>query len=516
MIRNVVIVGGGSAGWMTAAAFERLLPEYNVTLIESPDIPVIGVGESTLGHINSYMHILGLKDEEWMKECCATYKVGIRFTNFYKNDGTYWDYPFVDPSDTAMPVGVKTMNWLEDKYPDKYRHPNWFARAVNGNTWLMEYNRLDPDERWGVFDRDYSYHLDAIKFGHWLRKNVCHNVTHIKASVLMKESHVTDKGIQSLRLNNGDDIFADLFVDCTGFTSLLLEQMLGVEHKSFNDILPNNNAIACRLNHVDVQNFTNGTGLKNGWVWNVPLWNRTGTGYVWSDKFTDKESAEQEFRDHIEETHGITPGNYQLKHIKIKNGKHAKAWHKNVVAVGLSYGFVEPLESTGLLTVHEQIRRIIELLQTRDGVVGSIDKSLLNNVADREMDGFADFVSWHYAFSMRRDSEYWRYVTEEIDYYRDHRGMNHPQDNIFSELAANKFIQHDITEEMGGNLYVVMGNKFSCVQGQGAMLLEKKYGAPNVEEWSQQVDKHMKEAVQYTMELPTSEEYLRQTIYAET
>ena len=514
MIRNVVIVGGGSAGWMTAAAFERLLPEYNVTLVESPDVPVIGVGESTLGHIQSYMHILGLKDEEWMKECCATYKVGIRFTNFYKNDGTYWDYPFVDPSDSAMPVGVKTMNWLESYYPDQYRHPNWFARAINGNTWLMEYNRLDPDERWGEFYRDYSYHLDAIKFGQWLRKNVCHNVKHIKAHV--EDAHVTDKGIENIRLDTGDVISADLFVDCTGFKSLLLEHYLGVEHQSFNDIIPNNNAIACRLPVVNVQNFTNGTGLKNGWVWNVPLWNRTGTGYVWCDKFTDKESAEKEFRDHIEEVHGIKPGNYQLRHIQIKNGKHKRAWHKNVVAVGLSYGFVEPLESTGLLTVHEQIRRVIELLQTRDGVVGSIDKAMLNNVADREIDGFADFVAWHYAFSMRRDTEYWRYVTEEIDYYKHHTEMNHPQDNPFAELAMGKYVQHDITEEMAGNLYVVMGNKFPVIKGQGQMLLERKYGPPDIERWKEQVDNHMREAVQYTMGLPTSEEYLRQTIYAET
>jgi tryptophan halogenase len=514
MIRNVVIVGGGSAGWMTAAAFAKVLPEYNVTLIESPDVPVIGVGESTLGQINHYMHILGLKDEDWMKECCATYKVGIRFTNFYKNDGTYWDYPFVDPSDEALPNGLKTMNWLEDKYPDKYRHPNWFARAVNGNTWLMETNRLDPNEIWGKFNGDYSYHLDAIKFGQWLRKNICHDVTHIKAHV--EDANVTDKGIESIRLDNGDELCADLFVDCTGFKSLLLEGYLGVEHESFSHILPNNNAIACRLNHVDVQNFTNGTGLKNGWVWNIPLWNRTGTGYVWSDKFTDKKSAEQEFRDHIEETHGISPGNYQLNHIKIKNGKHTKAWHKNVVAVGLSYGFVEPLESTGLLTVHQQILRLMGALQTRNGLVGSIEKSMFNNIADREIDGFADFVSWHYAFSMRRDTEYWRYVTEDIDYSKGHGNMNHPQDNGFAQLAAYKYIAHDITDEMGGNLYVIMGNKYSCVQGIGTTLLEQKYGPPDVEQWSEQVDKHMKDALQYSMSLPTSEEYLRQRIYAET
>ena len=106
MIRNVIIVGGGSSGWMTAAAFERMLPDYNVTLIESPNVPVIGVGESTLGHINFFMRLLGIEDKEWMKECDATYKVGIRFTNFYKNDGTYWDYPFVEPSDESLPAGL--------------------------------------------------------------------------------------------------------------------------------------------------------------------------------------------------------------------------------------------------------------------------------------------------------------------------------------------------------------------------------------------------------------------------
>jgi flavin-dependent dehydrogenase len=513
MIRNVVIVGGGSAGWMTAAAFERLLPEYNVTLIESPDVPVIGVGESTLGQINNYMHLIGLKDTDWMKECCATYKVGIRFTDFYRKDGTYWDYPFVNPSDDELPVGLKTMWWLENAYPDKYNHPNWFARAVNGNTWLMEYNKLDPTERFGKFDTDYSYHMDAVKFGQWLRKNVCYNVNHIKAHV--EDASVTDKGIENIRLDTGDVISADLFVDCTGFQSLLLEQYLGVEHKSYNHILPNNKAIATRLPHVDVQNYTNGTGLDNGWVWNIPLWNRTGTGYVWCDKFTDKQSAEQEFRDHIEKTTGIKSGNYQLRHIDIKNGKHDKAWYKNVVAVGLSWGFLEPLESTGLLTTHEQIIRLIETLSTRDGVVSSIEKSMFNTAADRELDGFADFISWHYAFSMRRDTEYWRYVTEEIDYSHSHKDMNHPQDNIFANLAAHKYVAHDITDEMGGNLYVIFGNKFSLIKGPSAGKLTKKYGEPPIEEWMEEVDNQMKDAVQFVHGLPTSEEYLRQTIYAE-
>jgi len=515
MIRNVVIVGGGSAGWMTAAAFERLLPEYNVTLVESPDVPIVGVGESTLGHINMYLHLLGLEDHEWMKECDATYKVGIRFTDFYKKDNTHWDYPFVDPDPDALPGGLVSFWALRNAYPEKYSHPNTFARMVNGNTWLMEENRIDDSGMWGEMDKDYSYHMDAIKFGQWLKNNVCKNVKYVQGHV-MDADYDEQGNITRLFLDTNVFLKADLFIDCTGFGSVLLEGLMGVKHKSFNHILPNNKATVCRVPHTDpetqVQNYTNGTALANGWVWNIPLWNRTGTGYVWCDKYQNESGAEQEFRSHLANHFDNVPDDFRV--IDIRNGKHEKAWHKNVVAVGLSYGFIEPLESTGLLTVHEQIRRLIETLQTRDGVVSSIEKSMFNCAADREIDGFATFVSWHYAFSLRRDSAYWRYVTEDIDYSMDHFHMNSPEDNTFRELTTYKYRTHEFPASMAGTLYVLAGNDFATLRGQGQTVTYEKFGEPPLDRLSGDVDSKMYCALEYVKKLPTSYEYLRDTIYA--
>jgi len=515
MIRNVVIVGGGSAGWMTAAAFERLLPEYNVTLVESPDVPITGVGESTLGHINMYMCLLGLKDEEWMADCEATHKVGIRFTDFYKKDGTHWDYPFVDPSNAALPGGLVSFWALRNAYPEKYSHPNSFARMINGNTLLMEENRIDDSGKWGDMGTDYSYHMDAVKFGQWLKNNVGKNVKYVQGHVM--DADFDEQGnIERLHLDTNVFLKADLFVDCTGFKSVLLEGLMGSKHIPFNDILPNNKATVCRIPHHDastqIVNYTNCTALGNGWVWKVPLWTRSGTGYVWCDKFQNESGAEQEFREHLAKHHTNVPDDFRV--IDLRSGKHEKAWVKNVVGVGLSYGFLEPLESTGLLTVHEQIRRLIETLQTRGGVVSSIEKAMFNNAADREIDGFADFIAWHYAFSMRRDTAYWRYVTEEIDYAKNHFAMNHPEDNPFRLLTDCKYVKHEFPEEFTGDLYVLAGNDFATLRGQGQIITEKRFGTPPVAQWDAQVDSHMYCALEYIKQLPTSYEYLRDTIYA--
>ena len=198
-------------------------------------------------------------------------------------------------------------------------------------------------------------------------------MNHIKAHV--EDASVTDKGIKTSDL---------ILVMSLVLIYLLIAQVSNLS--CLNNTRSSTNHIIIFFptirqsqldSHVDVQNYTNGTGLDNGWVWNIPLWNRTGTGYVWCDKFTDQDSAEKEFRDHIENTTGIKPGNYELRHIDIKNGKHDKAWYKNVVAVGLSWGFLEPLESTGLLTTHEQIIRLIETLSTRGGVVSALRSQCL-------------------------------------------------------------------------------------------------------------------------------------------
>ena len=194
----------------------------------------------------------------------------------------------------------------------------------------------------------------------------------------------------------------------------MLEQSLGVKYISFNDILINNNAWTCHIpydeNYIEseMEVVTNCTAIENGWVWNIPLWNRIGSGYVYSDKFIDSDTALKEYQDHI----GVT--DLDFKHIKIKNGKHERSWVKNCIAIGLSNAFVEPLESTGLLSTHDSINMLIKTLHTKDRHINQFDRECFNREFDMLITAFKHFVGMHFYLSSRDDTEYWNWYTQEL------------------------------------------------------------------------------------------------------
>jgi hypothetical protein len=224
---------------------------------------------------------------------------------------------------------------------------------------------------------------------------------------------VSDNGIDCLVTKGGYAIQADLYIDCTGFKSVLLEQTLGVKFNEFDNLI-NNRAVAARVlyenKEEELKNYTNCYGLSSGWMWTTPLWTRMGMGYVYSDKFITPEEAEKEFREHIN-AHDV-----ECRHIEFSHGIHEKVWEKNVVAVGLSYGFLEPLESTGLLSTHEVIKHLVTVLDRRNGIVGSVDRDSLNTVCKGVMTGMSGFVAAHYYCSQRNDTPYWKHLTEEKEY----------------------------------------------------------------------------------------------------
>ena len=481
-VQNVVIVGGGSAGWMTCAALLKLCPWLNVVLIES-DKPTVGVGESTLGHINKYMKALGLEDKDWMPACNATYKNSIQFTNF-REKGTVFQYPFgkYDYNDTIE--GMKDWFDLAREKPLEYP-PETFAEFFNKeNSSLVKHNKQwdNRDERWRNFNwrTDVAYHMDATLFGEYLRDEICYKYegrfTHIIGEVRGSVKDVdrggspaaSNREIKQLAVRLIEDkrtigVIGDLFIDCSGFSSVLLEQYLGTRFIKFDD-LANDKAFFARIPYLtqeqreqDMHNVTDCEAAENGWMWSIPLWNRIGVGYCWSSRFAMESETLPEFENWIEQKYGVSPDEYEVGKIDIKHGYHEKAWNLNVVAIGLSYGFVEPLESTGLLTTHENILRLVDVLQRRDGYVTNMEREWFNYSAQREVIGFSKFVAMHYALSMRTDNPYWRWCTQRNDYMKEQSDMHVRVVDNYERMGSSLDLDQTMDVNMAGLNYIVAG-----------------------------------------------------------
>ena len=403
---KILIVGGGSAGWMAAATLINQFPNKDITVIESPNIPTVGVGESTLGKINDWLELLGIKDKDFMPYTDASYKLSIRFEDFYKkNDGGY-HYPFGYPIENDR-VGNKELWFLKKKlYPET--PVNDYADQHFINMAYVNENKFDVND-----DVTSAYHFDATKFGLWLKDHYCipRGVKHILEDVNTIETN--EDGIVSL--NNKHT--ADMYIDCTGFKSLLLGETLKEHFNDYSNILPNNKAWATRVPYKDKEkelvSYTNCTAIENGWVWNIPSWERIGTGYVYSDKFVSDEEALNEFKRHLDKK-GSDYSNSQFKNIKMKVGIHDRLFVKNVCAIGLSAGFIEPLESNGLLSVHEFLINLIKILRRGDeDTISQWDRDSFNMECKRFFDSFAEFVAMHYALSHREDTKYWKNISNK-------------------------------------------------------------------------------------------------------
>lgn len=476
-INRIIIVGGGSAGWMTAAILCKRFPEKEIALIESPDIPTVGVGESTLGSINAFLHMLELKDSDWMEYCNATYKLSIKFRDFYKKGETF-HYPF------GQKDIKNTQRGVDDWYFKKTIHPETptgdFVDSYYPQMPLIHQNKIFDNANNEIplfnFQNDAAYHMDAALFGKFLREEYCipRGVVFIKEHV---DQYVLDHegDLSHLVLRNGDELEADLFVDCTGFRSQILEDTMKVPFQSFEPWLPNNRAWTVHVPYTDkekeIENVTCCTAINNGWVWNIPLYSRIGSGYVFCSKFISETDALEEYKQYLDSDMMTVPNpnrskDLEFRLVKIKNGVHDVAWKNNVVAVGLSYGFIEPLESTGLLSVQEILVLLCETLENYQ--VNKIHVDNFNYVLNTMMHGFKLFVAYHYTFSSRRDTPYWKYVTEKItmdarmedDYLR---GLQ----TVAIDYGVRLIRSHTFREDMGGMVDVLIGmnqkpmNKFA-------------------------------------------------------
>ena len=440
-LKKILIVGGGSAGWMSAATMIRKFPNLDITLIESPNIPTVGVGESTIGGIRLWTNWLGIDDKEFLKHTDGSYKLSIKFTDFYRKGDGGFHYPFGGPNLEGNSAGVN--DWWIKKFhlPDTpnsdYATSHYPQMALVNENKCFFNNEKDIPFR---FKKDTAFHFDATKFSNWLRDHYClpRGVKHIKENVDTIEKN--DEGILSI---NGKHT-ADLYIDCTGFKSLLLDKTLHEPFESYSDMLPNNSAWATRISYTDkekqLETYTNCTAIENGWVWNIPLWSRIGTGYVYSDKFVNDDEALEQFKNHLRKN-GNNTDNLEFKNIKMRVGLHKRLWVKNVVAIGLSAGFIEPLESNGLFTVHEFLIKLIKNLNREN--ISQWDRDTFSYDCRILFRNFAEFVAMHYAMSNRDDTEYWKnnlnkeWCNDLIEYKRDLR--NGFVQAIFDKTHTNYF-----------------------------------------------------------------------------
>ena len=450
---KILIVGGGSAGWMTAATLESQFPNYEISLIESKNISTVGVGESTIAQITDWMRLLKIEDKDFIKYVDGSYKLSIKFTDFYKK-GEAFHYPF------GKAVIGQTRSETNDWWFKKMLHPKTLYSDYADCTYPLQMAYVNQN-KFDINEVQRAYHFDATKFGLWLKNNYCKKVKHILDDVVSIEQD--ENGITSL--NN--KYKSDLYVDCTGFKSLLLDKTLKEPFESYSNILPNDSAWATRIPYKDKEKelvpYTNCTAIENGWVWNIPLWSRIGTGYVYSSKFVDDDTALKEFKKHLGQE------NLEFKKIKMRVGIHNRLWVKNVVAIGLSAGFIEPLESNGLYTVHEFLIKLIMNLQ-RDRV-SQWDRDNFNYQCKHMFKEFSEFVGLHYALSHRNDTEYWKHCLnktwESTLINLKHRAFSGFKEAVFDRTYNFKYPSSTGLHCIAAGMHWAPTNKVSLIKNGG-------------------------------------------------
>jgi 2-polyprenyl-6-methoxyphenol hydroxylase-like FAD-dependent oxidoreductase len=399
--KKIVILGGGTAGWITAnlMATHWQQKSFDITLIESPNIGIIGVGEGSTPPLKGFMDTIGVHESEWMPECHATYKVGITFKDWSTKPGfTEYVHPFLSQPDQFTAPAFFHNSFLRRNGIDLEGHPDHFFLATE----LIKQNLAPITPPSFPFEINYGYHFDAELLSKFLaRKAISKGVKYRQAEIV--EVVINAQGeIDSLKSSEGQVFQADIYVDASGFRSTLLQQALKVPFISCAQSLFNDSAVVFATEQQErIETQTISTALKHGWAWKIPLTHRIGNGYVFSSTFCSADKAETEFREHL----GLLDAEVQARHLKFKVGRATLHWAKNCLAVGLSQGFVEPLEATALDMVQETVVRFIEAYN--NGNYTDQYRDDFNTRINARFDAIRDYIVCHYRINSRTDTDYW-------------------------------------------------------------------------------------------------------------
>ncbi|MEL7283359.1 MAG: tryptophan halogenase family protein [Pseudomonadota bacterium] len=401
-LKQIVIVGGGTAGWIAAAAMSRLLGSTaNITLIESDAIGTVGVGEATIPQIRRLNGVLGLDENEFVQETNGTFKLGIEFNN-WGHIGESYLHTFGDAG-----INLASLHF----------HQYWLRSRAEGSTaslwdyslhhkaaYQNKFGRLDRVGNTSMTGLAYAFHFDAGLYARYLRKHAeANGALRIEGKVVDVTLAAETGFIQSVTLESGVQIEGDLFIDCSGFRGLLIGEALKVDYQDWSRWLPCNGAVAVGCESTaPLLPYTKATAHEAGWQWRIPLQHRTGNGHVFCDAFTTEEKVTETLLAHLDGKPLSVP-----KRLRFTTGRREKFWYKNCVSLGLASGFLEPLESTSIYLIQSNVSKLIELFP--DAAFDPANEAEYNRQVSREYELIRDFLILHYHRTDREDSEFWRY-----------------------------------------------------------------------------------------------------------
>ncbi|WP_406828873.1 tryptophan halogenase family protein [Microbulbifer sp. ARAS458-1] len=465
-IKKVVIAGGGTAGWLAAAALSRQLGALvDIELVESDAIGTVGVGESTIPTICSFHALLGIDEAEFMRETQATFKLGIEFENWGR-EGDRYVHGFGQ---------LGKANWMGE-FHQFWLHAQSLGFGGDIGEYCLETQALNA-RKFGTSDKpvlNYAYHLDATRYARYLRRR-CEaregerGVKRTEGKIRRVTTNSESGYIESLVLESGAVVQGDLFIDCTGFRALLMGETLGCGFEDWNHWLPTDSAFAVQSELVgEARPNTRAIARSAGWRWQIPLQSRMGNGMVFCSDYQSDDAARAQFLSEIEGAPLFDP-----RLIRYRAGRRRNAWEKNCIALGLSSGFVEPLESTSIHLIMIGITRLMQLFPL-DGVTPGL-RNRFNALSRDELEKVRDFVVLHYKATEREDSEFWRYcrhmpvpdsLAERMALFRESAQVHRTADELF---RSDSWVQVMLGQHLRPQAYHPMGRLMTEAQLRQAL-----------------------------------------------
>lgn len=398
-LKRIVILGGGTAGWMAANLMQQRWPDFSISLVEAPDISTIGVGEGSTPTLKRFFKQLNIAESEWMPRCHATYKVNISFKGWSPASGIdSYSHPFISQLDTftekAFLVNCTTrrLGLAVETQPHKF--------FVNGQLAQEHKAPLVPGHF--PFRMEYGYHFDSGLLGEFLAERACAaGVQRIKARVQSAQLNSAGE-ISQLLCEGRAPIAGDLFIDCSGFNGFLIQQALGVSFEPFTQLLNDSAVVIATAADAALPVETLSKAQSHGWRWRIPLSHRTGNGYVYSARMQSADAAETELRREL----NLLDADVPARHLTMRVGQVAQHWAKNCVALGLAQGFIEPLEATALHLVQIAIEMFMDDWEA--GQFSAAQRDSYNSKIHERFERVRDYIIAHYKLNTRDDSDYWR------------------------------------------------------------------------------------------------------------
>lgn len=437
-LKDIVIVGGGTSGWMSAAVLATMLRgQYNIRLVESDEIGIVGVGEATIPMIQRFNQVLGIDENEFLRETQGTFKLGIEFVNWGKMGDRY--------THGFGTIGQDMWTVRFDQYWQKYHQLGKVGDLEEYSITRMaaKANKFMPANHEVAHSPlnqiAHAYHFDASLYARYLRKfSEARGVQRIEGKITRVTQRELDGHVDSVVLENGQRVEGDLFIDCSGFRGLLIEQTLHTGYEDWTHYLPCDRALAVPCESAPVLlPYTRSTAHKAGWQWRIPLQHRIGNGHVFCSQFTSEDEAAATLLANLDGKALAEP-----RLLKFTTGMRKQCWNKNVVAIGLASGFLEPLESTSIHLIQTAIARLITYFPNQSFNQTDIDE--YNRQTRFEYERIRDFIILHYKLNQRDDAPFWQQcaamdvpatLTHKMDLYRASGRLLRVEDELFAEVA---------------------------------------------------------------------------------